>query len=741
MSITCSTQFTSVGTWLFLLVLFWAIFSSQTSYAQETELPAFTLDFEEGTLEGWQSSGRAFVNQPTYWDQTMSRYRGEESSMEGYYWVSTGTQSYSLAGTLTSTSFTIPEGTLSFIISGSSEFETRVELNILDQIEGSIRVEYATGYDEEVEIVEWDLSEYAGEIGQLRIIDESTTGFIEVDDFIFSYFEETFYYLDQPFAVFNPEVLYEPEYQEQPTVEIYPSNSVVEIGSEVVFETYLESEYDDVSYNFHFGNDDQSGWQESSEMSYVYNESGQFEAYVEVSFGSNEETIFSEPVEVDVMVPEINLILNANKTTALVNESIEFSGGASNESVSMVIYFGDDNATNFDGSIVEHSYPVPGTYTVQLVGYIQQEFVGSQTVTINVGSPNLNLVSGDTFVQTGNTILFSVQLDPARPEFIYEINFEDGNTDTFGVEEQIAHSYNSPGQYQVTASARNPEGDVVLNSNFVEINVIEVNLTSDKEVLKEGESTLFTGSINPEIGEADYTFIIEDSTFNSTTPELEYVFEESGDYEVNFTATFDGRTFFSNPYTVTVQSDLLVSLIAGATFAKAGDLIEFTATGIPTGVFAEYNFHFGDGEESGWTENSTARYSYKENGSYNAFVEARLSEESYIQSSILPLEVGGFPNWIYPVAGGLFILAAGGYLLFKGKLPKSHEGQSQSADKFTTTVTPHTDFGKQSISGKSSLEIKSEIKLKPVKDIGKQTIERAENLLIKEWSHHDDSHQ
>ncbi len=84
------------------------------------------------------------------------------------------------------------------------------------------------------------------------------------------------------------------------------------------------------------------------------------------------------------------------------------------------------------------------------------------------------------------------------------------------------------------------------------------------------------------------------------------------------------------------------------------------------------------------------------------------------------------------------MLVAGGYLLFKGKLPKSPEGQSQSTGKVTTTVTPHTDFGKQRISKKGSLKIGREIRLKPVKDIGNQGIERTEPLLMKEWSDHDE---
>jgi hypothetical protein len=701
-------------------------------------LPSFTLDFEEGNLEGWQTRGRAFVNQPTSSNQTISLNGEMQFTMQGNYWVTSGVNT--LTGTLTSNTFTIPEGSLSFLIRGSGAFETRVVLYILDQIEGRIRAEYATGFESEIEKVEWDLSPIAGRTGLLQVIDESDSDNIGVDNFVFSRFINVGNYPNPDVAVFDPNVVFEPGDQVQPTAELILSTSFTEVGNLVEFEAYVEPEYADTRYNFHFGNGEQSGWQPSPETTHIYRQSDRYEAYVEVITGSSGSNIRSEPVAIEVLIPEVSLVLNADKTNVFVNESIEYSGGSNNDSVSMMISFGDDNFRNFDGSVVEYSYPFPGTFDVELEAYIQEEFAGSQTVRINVANPSLNLIAGDNVVQTGNTILFSLQLEPARPEFIYEINYGDENTETLGINEQINHRYNTPGIYQVSANARHPNEELIVNSNPLQINVIDVRVTSDRDILQVGESSRLTGIIEPGTLDAGFSFIVGDSTFRSETPEVEYTFNRTGDYDITFLALIDDRTFASNPYTVTVQSDYGIRLIAGTTQADKDERVEFTAMGIPSDLFAEYKFHFGDGEESEWSESSTTIHSYRNNGSYNAFVEARISGGEYIQSSIINLEVGErrFTTWVITVTGILVVLL-GGYIFIRVRLKKKFGRNTKPKGKIDTIVTPREDLGNQQISPGSLMNINREITIQPVKDIGMQEIKSVKHLLKKEWRQNDES--
>ncbi|MEM7795020.1 MAG: hypothetical protein AAF579_11300 [Cyanobacteria bacterium P01_C01_bin.118] len=157
----------------------------------------FTLDFEDGTLRGWQQTGTAFVNQPTLGDNPTARNRGQASQHQGQYWIG-GYEDYQglpgqrpgtvqgdgPQGTLSSPQFTIPNGSLSFLVGGGSSSATRVEL----LVDGQSRLTVSGQNTETMARVSWDLTPYAGRSGVIRIVDEASGGWghINVDDFQFS---------------------------------------------------------------------------------------------------------------------------------------------------------------------------------------------------------------------------------------------------------------------------------------------------------------------------------------------------------------------------------------------------------------------------------------------------------------------------------------------------------------------------------------------------------------------------
>ena len=137
-----------------------------------------------------------FDCQPTLGDNPTARRRGQPSKHQGKYWIG-GYEKYQgkpgqkpgtvqgdgPQGTLTSPPFTIPSGTLNFLIGGGGSFRTRVELIVSGK-----RVLHASGRNTEtMRRVEWDLSPYAGKTGRIRIVDKSSGGWghINVDDFRF----------------------------------------------------------------------------------------------------------------------------------------------------------------------------------------------------------------------------------------------------------------------------------------------------------------------------------------------------------------------------------------------------------------------------------------------------------------------------------------------------------------------------------------------------------------------------
>jgi beta-lactam-binding protein with PASTA domain len=186
---------------LLFFMLAACLLSTPSSVAQTS---GFTLDFEEGTLRGWQRRGNAFDGQPTKGDNPTARQRGQPSKHQGEFWIGTyeryqgkrgqrpgAIQGDAPTGTLSTPTFTLPDGTLSFLVGGGSDFSTRVELVIVKgQGEfNETRVLHASGRNTEtMHRVTWDLSPYAGQQARLHIVDGSSGGWghINADDFRFT---------------------------------------------------------------------------------------------------------------------------------------------------------------------------------------------------------------------------------------------------------------------------------------------------------------------------------------------------------------------------------------------------------------------------------------------------------------------------------------------------------------------------------------------------------------------------
>ena len=180
--------------WLMLCSVF--CFLLPVDYAAG-ELPsATTWNFEAGNLQGWIKVGNAFNAQPTYGDNPTARHRGQPSNHEGRYWIGSYEKYQGLpgqkpgdiqgdgpTGILRSPNFTIPSGTLSFLVGGGSSFKTRVELIVSGQ-----RVLHVSGKNTEtMHRVKWNLTPFAGKAGHIAIVDEASGGWghINVDDFKF----------------------------------------------------------------------------------------------------------------------------------------------------------------------------------------------------------------------------------------------------------------------------------------------------------------------------------------------------------------------------------------------------------------------------------------------------------------------------------------------------------------------------------------------------------------------------
>ncbi|KAL9961881.1 hypothetical protein ACROYT_G030913 [Oculina patagonica] len=154
----------------------------------EKKVRACSFDFEDG-LCGWNKTGTAFNNQPTYGDNPTARGRPYPANQQGDWWIGgyedrpspedqPGIQLDTPQGTLTSPFFNITGDTITFLIGGGCDINTvRAELIIGDQV-----VMKATGKCHQTMKREaWDVRAFVGQRAQFKLVDSSSAGWGHID--------------------------------------------------------------------------------------------------------------------------------------------------------------------------------------------------------------------------------------------------------------------------------------------------------------------------------------------------------------------------------------------------------------------------------------------------------------------------------------------------------------------------------------------------------------------------------
>ena len=157
--------------------------------------PCVLFDFENG-LSGWNITGTAFNNQPTYGDNPHARRSMWYSLHKGNWWIGTyesrpspshlagGRQGDGPQGTLTSPSFVITRNAFKFLIGGSCH-ENQIRAELL--VEGTVVLQ-ATGRCSEMMYEEtWNVTSYKNKEAQLRLVDGYSGGWGHIN---FDQFEE-----------------------------------------------------------------------------------------------------------------------------------------------------------------------------------------------------------------------------------------------------------------------------------------------------------------------------------------------------------------------------------------------------------------------------------------------------------------------------------------------------------------------------------------------------------------------
>jgi hypothetical protein len=457
----------------------------------------FTLDFEGGTLSGWTSEGLAFQYQPTLDDNPTARNRGERSNHQGKYWIGTYEQYQGLpgqkpgqyqgdrpTGTLTSASFVIPNGTLSFLVGGGNRYETRVELLVEDPVEGSIGAQHATGGDTEtMRRVTWDLRPYAGKTGRICIVDSSfgPWGHINADDFQFSSGLVT---KQKPYpgidnlSKIRPARL--PTVGAEPKAIIYPEYREVIQGERVEFES-RSSPVDTIIREVWTGPSGQSASGRRFAIDTSALELGRHKVELSVA-DRNKRTgrasatlVIVPPPQVPPKIPpeaRYRVKLSASADSIGIGQSVRFRALPDRDirGAEFDFNFGDGSpVTRTRESEIDHTY----TRRDEFDAFVSVSGVGGTTGRSNVVKIRVtDFLQGITLslrldhnnISVEERILFRAVASRPLSDAQYRFIFGDDTSSDWAVNPEIEHAYRQEGSYQAQAFMQASGGRAVGSS-------------------------------------------------------------------------------------------------------------------------------------------------------------------------------------------------------------------------------------------------------------------------------------
>jgi putative membrane-bound dehydrogenase-like protein len=180
--------FTGKITALFLFLCLTQLSFAQTKAISPTDKNgrALNLDFEDGTLRDWKTTGNAFAKQPVEGDVIVKRRGDMRSQHQGNFWIGTYENGGDdLTGTLTSVPFKVTQPYCAFLVAGGSKAGTRVEL-----YDVGIKKPFFQISGEDSENLRPIVVELKGHVGRemyIRVVDSETGGWghINFDDFKF----------------------------------------------------------------------------------------------------------------------------------------------------------------------------------------------------------------------------------------------------------------------------------------------------------------------------------------------------------------------------------------------------------------------------------------------------------------------------------------------------------------------------------------------------------------------------
>jgi len=309
-----------------------------------------------------------------------------------------------------------------------------------------------------------------------------------------------------------------------------------------------------------------------------------------------------------------NAVINSPDTIC-VNTPASFVNGSTPAPVSSTWDFGDGTGSKIQNP--SKTYTVVAPYTVKLVN-TNASCADSVTKTIQVvNSPTPAFTANTTAsCKAPFTVQFTDQTTPAPAKWLW--NFGDGSTST---QQNPSHIYTATGNFDVKLTVTSSAGcdSTLTKSKFIQI--VAPTVTIDAGSLQgciTPQSISPVANINAIDGVASYVWTATSATpATSTVPNPSFSYTALGSYPVSLTITTNGGCQATGTGTALIGTPVAAAFTAINNPTCVTNNVHFTSLVTPAD---HWDWSFGDGTFSPLDNSPTADHTYKDIGTYQAFL-------------------------------------------------------------------------------------------------------------------------
>lgn len=269
------------------------------------------------------------------------------------------------------------------------------------------------------------------------------------------------------------------------------------------------------------------------------------------------------------------------------------------------------------GAVANHTYPVEGTWLVNLTVTDDE---GTQTfLAKNISVSDRNIPPSAAFTYKTSKLTLSVDasssFDPDGAVKSYTWDWGDGSDRSDG--SRAVHSFREPGVYVVTLTVRDGAGESAQVSQEVSVALANQSPRPSFSIWINGLTANVdaAAALDPDGRIVFYNWTWGDSSASTGTPAI-HLYGVPGTYEINLIVTDDKGASAEARRTVTLEPPPGEPPVPAFDFAKSGLRLEVDASRsfAPSGSIVRYAWDWGDG--SAGSTGVKAEHIYKNGGTF-----------------------------------------------------------------------------------------------------------------------------